>query len=208
MAVNDVYEATLKFSLDTRNPTVSIHLLETSASNEDAKTTAEALAPLVVTQFWSDWWQQFASQILIFDEIRVQKIWPTREIFIDDDSDAGGGTQLSDAMISANAILVTEYAGIWGRRWTGKSFWPGLPEDDETLGAINAPTLANIQAGADSAFLDPIPVGPPVSGEWQPCVFSRQQVKDGLTPTASPIATPVVNATVTHQTRRRRPLAG
>lgn len=205
MAVNDVYESTLQFSLDGKSNTVSIHLLETAASSESAAETAEALNPLVVTRFWSDFWQQYAATLCIFQQITTQKIHPTREQFIEDDSDSGTGSQPGDPMIAANAVLITEYAENWGRRFTGKSFWPGLPEDDEQGGSIQSAVFANIQGSADTAYATPIDTGPPINAQHTPCVFSRSQVKDGLTPVASIIRSPVVQQVVTHQVRRRRP---
>lgn len=206
MSVNDVYESTIVFSADGEDISLSVHLLETSASNENAADTASAINPEVKNQFWTVFWQPFCSNAVFFKEVITQKIWPTREQFVVATTGPEAGTQIGDAMPAFAAILVTEYAENWGRRWTGKSFWPGLPETDELNGLVDGATITNIRAAADTAFLTPINIGPPISGEFTPAVFSRAQVKDGLTPTASAMATVQVNNVVTHQNRRRRPL--
>lgn len=204
MPEGDIYQADLEFQLDGRTISFSQYLHQDDSSTATPQEIATALAPLVVTQVWSDWWQNFASNVLLFENVRVQMIYPTREIFIIDDTDAGGGTQIGDAMVAFNAVLVAEYAQRWGRRWTGRVFLPGLPEDDETLGRVNGPTLAGIQAGAPAALTDVISPGPPVNASFTPSIFSRQQVKDGLTPVSSPVANVFVREDVTSQVRRKR----
>lgn len=207
MAEGDIYQADLVFSLDGRQISFSQYLHQDDAGGGTPQEVATLLAPLVVTQVWSDWWQNFASNILIFDEIRVQMVYPTREQFIIDDTDSGGGSQIGDALTAFSAVLVAEYAELWGRRWTGRVFLPGLPEDDETLGRVNAPTLDNIQTGAVAALTDPISVGVPVNATFTPSIFSRQQVKDGFIPVSSPVKSVFARANITTQTRRKRTAA-
>lgn len=204
MPEGDIYQADLNFSLDGRTISFSQYYHQDDSSTSSPQEIATALAPLIVTQTWSNWWQQFASNILVFDDIRVQMVYPTREIFIIDDTDSGNGTQIGDAMVAFNAVLIAEYGQLWGRRWTGRVFLPGLPEDDETLGRVNAPTLANIQTGAESALKDSISPGAPINATFTPHIFSRQQVKDGFVPVSTPVANVFAREDVTSQVRRKR----
>lgn len=205
MAVGDVYQVDLRFTIDERPVSFCAFYEETVVRAGTIAEVTLQTGQSVVALLWTSFWQSFASNELVFNQVKTQMIYPTREAPIFDASDAGSGSQIKQGVTAFAAVLIAEYGSVWGRRFQGRVFLPGLPQEDEVEGEVEAATFASIQTSATTNMLLPIPLAAPASATMTPGVFSPKQKDLGLTPVISPLQTVIARKVLRTQVRRRRP---
>lgn len=206
MSVNDIFHSIVNLSLDDRQVSVGVYLIEVEARNNSAAEMAELLATEVKDEFWTAYLKPLLSDELAYLGNKTQMVFPTREApFLDVESSPIPGTLASPALNGTNAVIVAEYGSEWGARTRGRMYIPGLPESQASDGRITGTDYSPFQSAADTWYAIEVEPNGAGNGKYTPCVFSP--AKPSATPPLGAVfshpVTPVVRARIGTQRRRR-----
>lgn len=150
MAIGDVFEAAAILVYDIpkqRNIVNVFHFTEQSgAPTPDAASDLTA----VIESFYKDSILPYMSNKISLIEVRAQKVWPLPRSFpvaIFPGAQGDTGQVIDDALPPQNALLFTLFGEYAGRRYRGRKFFAGIPENAQSSGSftnnagLNAMTL-------------------------------------------------------------------
>lgn len=206
MAVGDIFRLDYEMISDDRRVSVSQYYRETTIRTGTQIEVTGVICLLSEILFWTDFWQDFASVELVFDNTRCQQVFPTRQApFISTVKQATAGEDLGDAMNGTTTTLVAQYGLEWSRNFQGRMYLPGLPEDKASQGRILDTPHAAIQASNDTFQHAVITPGAPAGGTYTPAVYSPTLA--GADPLVLPVSslmgpTPVRPRIATQRRRR------
>lgn len=206
MAVDDIYRADYFMLSDDREVSVSIHWRVEEDFVGTPLEIAQSIAEAVEVAFWGAFWQNYASNLILYLRTQVQKIHPARDVIYQSlllADEVGEKSQMP--MNGTTAVLVAEYTNFWSARTRGRIYLPGLPEEDASHGRIHGVRMAEIQAAAELLFQPPLVVAGPPAGELVTVVFSSAKPLQAppLDATWGGPIRPIVRARIATQRRRR-----
>lgn len=206
MAVGDIFQSTVYLGLDDRNVSVGLYFYETVARTLEAPGAALVLNTEVKDKFWADYLQPLLSNELLYNGVKTQQVYPTREAPAETlEGTPETGALVSPATNGTNAVLVAEYGETWGPRYRGRMFIPGLPESQISAGRINGSDYGPIAVAAAIYYSLTISNVADATGRWKPCTFSdsKDAEPDPIPAVWSQPVTAQVRPRIATQRRRR-----
>lgn len=173
MAINDIYQAQIHYNVGSELTMNVIHLREKTATTEDIPATAVASA---IQTKWADFYTSapFSEEVYV-PLIRVRRILPTAGIpvvLILGATAIPGGAAVPPVP-STSALLLSLYTNLFDANGRGRIFVPGLAQDAQNDGQLEAGTLTTLQGLVDDLEADWLPAGA-LDGEWELVVYSRE----------------------------------
>lgn len=165
MALNDVYEVTLAYSLKGEKCANVFHVREVTDPGSDNEIH---IADQVKVDIWDNAIKLAVSQDITLQQIRVRKIHPALGgpvILVVD----AAGQVAADVLPSQSCVVIRLYSDLAEKKGRGRMFIPGIPKpyvQDGILletyrGAYNTIASALIAQFTNSG------------GDWEPCIFSH-----------------------------------
>lgn len=195
MAVNDVYEVSVDYSVLGEHCVNVFKFRETTESGDEvpAKSLADGFAASLIPG-----WVTLLSNQVLMNCIYARRISPSFDVpFTKLISDPG--EVVSEAIPTTSALVISWYSNTGGPRKRGRNYFAGLPENAQAGGKLESTVLAGWEAFA----LDmqaPLAAGGGGSGEWELCVWST------VDQSAIDVKTAVVRTNLgSMRTRRQRP---
>jgi len=195
MAVNDVYEVSVDYSVLGEHCVNVFKFRETTESTDEvpAKSLADGFAASLIPL-----WAVLLSDQVLFNCVFVRRISPGLGVpFTKLVTDPG--EVASEAIPTTSAVVISWYSNTGGKSKRGRNYFAGAPENAQAGGKLEAGVLA----AWESFALDmqaPLAAGGGGTGEWELCVWSQ------LLETAIDVKTAVVRTNLgTMRTRRQRP---
>jgi len=151
MAVNDVYSVVLRQRMHGQTILNVLHYREVVTGTGPAGLNlAQDIATVIIPLM-----KPLQSSDLVHESVVVQKIYPLPPSNpITNVTAAGPGTDIGNALPTSVALVITKRTNFAGRKYRGRVFVCGIPEDTEVQSAIAPGKVAAFQALADSLALN------------------------------------------------------
>ena len=204
MAINDVFEVQFQMISDDRIVQISHYYVETLISSGTQAEVTKQMAEAAEVDFWTDFWQTFASDDLVYHQTKCQQIYPTRQVpYISPILATETGSVPTTAMNGTTATLVSLYGQKWDAAFRGRTYIPGLPESKADKGRIASVSHALIQTAAATFFEITLVLAAPAGGQYSAAVVSPTKMKAVDDPVWDFIDTVIVRPRIATQRRRR-----
>lgn len=208
MPLNDIYRCDFQMEVDNKVVSVSVHYQEIADSDGTPFEIAEALAGLAETQFFSVWWQGFASTELTYVKTVCQQVYTSRDRPAESTALTGDiGLDVASAMNGTTAVVFATYGIIWSKNFQGRIYLPGLSESSATEGRITTSQFPSMEALGQVFYDTPLAPLAPVNGIFSTTAFSPTLFKAGAPAPYSLISSTILRPRIGTQRRRRTLIA-